>query len=329
MKTKQKTIRILLIFLLIIILGAAGFGTAAVVKYRQCAASTEKAVIEKTVALSADKDVPIGKNIDISAEIRVPWGCSIAALDVQTGKGAQLAGSPSFERVKTGWGYIVLKINAVIHAYRPGEIPAGTITASLEGGAEGKQELTLSVPSFSAKALPVTDKDQLEIAGRITEDAEPEKHTTKIIILIASVILLGAIVYFLLRRRKRRFSALPPWDVALQSIGGIKDDLHNGRSNAAAAITRLTDVIRSYLEIRFTLRAEHQTTREFLDEIQIGGPLEEKQREFLKEFLQSADMVKFAKAPANVMAFDEAALRAETLVRETSASEEKGKDGAK
>lgn len=91
---------------------------------------------------------------------------------------------------------------------------------------------------------------------------------------------------------------------------------------------RLTDVIRSYLEQRFHLRAEHQTTREFLDEIRSGGPLEEKQRSFLKEFLASADMVKFAKAPADTMAFDEAALRAETLVRETAVKEENGKESA-
>ena len=39
-------------------------------------------------------------------------------------------------------------------------------------------------------------------------------------------------------------------------------------------------------------------------------------------------MVKFAKAPADVMAFDEAALRAETLVRETAVTEENGKESA-
>ncbi len=333
MRTKltipQKITRGLLILLLILVVGAAGFGGAAAVKYRQCAASPEKAVIEKTAALSEDHDVPIGRNIDISAEIRAPWGRTLTALDVQPGKGAQLAGTPSFERIKTGWGYVIWKIRAVMHAFRPGEIPAGTIGAVVEGGAEKKQELNLSLPSFSAKTLPVTDQDQLEIAGRITPPAEPENRTAKVIAAIAILVLLGAALWYFLRRRSMKRGVLPPWTVALQSIGGIKDDLHNGRANAASAITRLTDVIRGYLEIRFRLRAEHQTTREFLNEIQVGGPLEDKQRDFLKEFLVSADMVKFAKAPADVMAFDEAATRAETLVRETTVTEENGKDGAK
>lgn len=325
----QKFMRFLLLLLLILAAGAAGLGTVAAIKYRQCTASPEKAVIEQTAVLSESKDVPIGRNIELTAEIRAPWGRTLTAFDVQPGKGSQLAGTPSWKRLKTGWGSVTWKLLATLHAYHPGEIPAGTANVLIEGGAEKTQTLTLSLPSFTAKTLPVTDSDQPEIAGRITPPETPANRTAWILAGIVILILLGLTIRLFLKYRNSSRHALPPWTLALQSIGGIKDDLHSGRASAASAITRLTDVIRGYLEVRFHLRAEHQTTREFLNEIQLGGPLEENQRDFLKEFLVSADMVKFAKAPADVMAFDEAAARAETLVRETTLTDEHGKDGTK
>lgn len=324
----QKIIRGLLILLLILAAGAAGFATVTVVKYRQSAASPEKTSIEQPVRLSEERDVPIGRNIEFSAGLRVPWGRTPASLDVRTGEGSQLAGTPEFRRTRIGWGYSLWEIHGILHAYRPGEIPAGSIETVIEGGAEKKQDLTLTLPAFTARALPVTAQDQLAIAGRIRTEAEPEYRNTGLAAVVVILLLAAAGLWILLRRRSRKREILPPWTLALQSIGGIRSDLHEGRADAAAAITRLTDIIRSYLEVRFRLRAEHQTTREFLDEIRSGGPLEEKQRSFLREFLASADMVKFAKAPADVMAFDEAALRAETLVRETAVTEENGKESA-
>lgn len=324
----QKILRGLLILLLILAAGTAGFATVTVVKYRQSATSPEKASIEQPVRLSAERDVPIGRNIDFSAELRIPWGRTPASLDVRTGEGSQLSGPPVLRRERIGWGYTLWEIRGSLHAFRPGEIPAGSVEAVVEGGAEKKQNLSLTLPAFRSRALTVSGGDKLEIAGRIPESAEAENRTVPVVLAVGILILLALVLWILLRRRGAKRALLPPWDLALESIGAIRSDLHGGKADAALAIMRLTDVIRSYLEQRFHLRAEHQTTREFLDEIRSGGPLEEKQRSFLKEFLASADMVKFAKAPADTMAFDEAALRAETLVRETAVKEENGKESA-
>ena len=326
---RNRFVRALLIVVLVLIAAAAAFGIALAVKYNACAKSPEKAVIEQTAALSEDKDVPLGKNIRISSSVRLPWGRRIVAFDVVPGKGAQLAGSPEYVRESIGWGSTLWRLNAVMHAYRPGAIEPGTMTAVIEGGADRKQELSMSLPGFSAKALPVTDRDDLVTAGKIVEPERSVKSPVAAIAVIAVLVIAG-VLWILLRRRAVRKQAPPPWTVALDTIGHIRTDLHNGRANAASAIVSLTDVIRSYLEVRFHLRVEHQTTREFLDDIRNGGPLDSKQSSFLKEFLNSADMVKFARAPADVMLFDEAASRAETLVRETAVAEpEDGKETRK
>ena len=326
---KNGFLRALLITALVLIAAAAAFGVATAVKYRASAKSAGKAVIEQPPVLSADKDVPIGENIRVTATIRIPWGRRPVAFDALPGKGAQLAGAPEFVRESINWGSTLWRFSAVIHAYRSGLIEPGTMTAVLEGGAERKQELSMSLPGFTAKALPVSDREELVTAGKI-EESGGTAGRSKLLIALIAVIAAAGILFVLLRSRKARKQAPPPWTVALDTIGHIRSDLHNGRANAASAIVSLTDVIRAYLESRFHLRVEHQTTREFLDDIRRGGPLDAKQSSFLKEFLNSADMVKFARAPADVMLFDEAAARAETLVRETAVPEaEQGKEVSK
>ena len=163
----QKFVRGVLLLLLLLVLCAAGTGIAAAVKYRQCAHSADRAEIAKSAELTAARDVPIGSTVGVSAEIRAPWGRALTELAVQPGKNSQLVGTPSFERIKTGWGFVVWKLNATVLAYRPGEIPAGSITVQIEGGAEKKQELNLALPAFTAKALAVAADETPGIAGRI------------------------------------------------------------------------------------------------------------------------------------------------------------------
>ena len=81
--------------------------------------------------------------------------------------------------------------------------------------------------------------------------------------------------------------------------------------------TRVADTIRVYLEERFSLRAPERTTEEFLVELQSSRHLTRDQKQTLGEFLQSCDLVKFARfepTEAALRQLHEAALR---LVDET------------
>ena len=58
---------------------------------------------------------------------------------------------------------------------------------------------------------------------------------------------------------------------------------------------RLSDIVRSYLEGRFHLRAPEMTTEEFLQAAQRDPQLAPPQRSLLGTFLSEADLVKFAR----------------------------------
>ena len=105
--------------------------------------------------------------------------------------------------------------------------------------------------------------------------------------------LIGAIVLVLLLRKKPRL--VPP---VLPAHLRAKQKL----AEALALITQpkpfviaVSDTARTYLEERFQFRAPERTTEEFLHELHGTDLLTGEQKESLGGFLESCDLVKFAK----------------------------------
>ncbi len=105
--------------------------------------------------------------------------------------------------------------------------------------------------------------------------------------------LIGAIVLFLLLRKKPR--PVPP---VLPAHVRAKQKLEE----ALALITQpkpfviaVSDTTRTYLEERFQFRAPERATEEFLHELHGTDLLTGEQKESLGGFLESCDLVKFAK----------------------------------
>ena len=81
--------------------------------------------------------------------------------------------------------------------------------------------------------------------------------------------------------------------------------------------------MRGYLEARFALPASSRTTPEFLAGLDRDGtPLDRSDRAFLRDFMNEADLVKFARADASCDALVSAIGKAETLVENTTPHEE-------
>ncbi len=79
----------------------------------------------------------------------------------------------------------------------------------------------------------------------------------------------------------------------------------------------VSETLRVYLEERFKLRAPERTTEEFLTELQTSTALNREQKQSLAEFLQSCDLVKFARFEPTESALRELHDAALRLVDET------------
>ena len=124
---------------------------------------------------------------------------------------------------------------------------------------------------------------------------------------LLGIILIGAIIFLVLyaisRRNKKKplfqrppKPKLPPHVIALQELDKLKTEELWQHEKVKDYYTRLTDIVRVYIEERFAITAMEQTTSEILTGFKGEVvPIEAKSFNELKEILEVADLVKFAK----------------------------------
>lgn len=152
--------------------------------------------------------------------------------------------------------------------------------------------------------------------------AFPAGHRFAIIVV---VILLGILLAWLIRRFLKNRPALgrrevplpPPWDLAFTQLKQLKDDNLPGQGRIKDYYTRLSGIVRRYIEARFDIRAPEMTTEEFLWSLRSSDKLTTPQKEALGQFLTCCDMVKFARYGSTPQEIETSFALAERLVSET------------
>lgn len=141
----------------------------------------------------------------------------------------------------------------------------------------------------------------------IQEVKKPFTSYGWILTIIAAVLLLliVAFVYFVFIRKKefpflQIQKKLPPFDRAIQDLKELQNSKYLIQSQHKEYYTRLTDIVKAYLEEEVHILAKESTTDELLTKINLlqeKGKLNLNQETItnLKRVLQTADLVKFAK----------------------------------
>lgn len=137
-----------------------------------------------------------------------------------------------------------------------------------------------------------------------------------IALAVVAFIAIGVVVGLMLRKRKKLVPLAPPVPPHLRAKQKLAEALMF-ISDANRFCTEVSNTLRWYLEERFQLRAPERTTEEFLVELQTSRHLTVDQKQSLGSFLESCDLVKFARhepTEDNLRQLHDAALR---LVDET------------
>jgi hypothetical protein len=118
---------------------------------------------------------------------------------------------------------------------------------------------------------------------------------------LALVVVVGVVVLVLrLRSRKPLFShekpVIPPYVLAIQALDGIKEEKPWQHGKTKEYYTRLTGALRGYLEGELEIPALEQTTHEIVQELKGRDEVDPRERESLEQLLDTADLVKFARA---------------------------------
>ena len=135
-------------------------------------------------------------------------------------------------------------------------------------------------------------------------------------LLILAAVL--ALVYWLWKRRQptdaSNAPAPPtPYELAIRALQQLREE----NPPVEEFYTRLSDIVRHYLEGRFYLHAPERTTEEFLYEVTQDNALAQEHKDLLGPFLQESDLVKFARHHPEQSDMQRALEAAEKFVRDT------------
>lgn len=116
------------------------------------------------------------------------------------------------------------------------------------------------------------------------------------------ILVLLIIIFILFRKYKNRpvekYIApkiiIPAHITALAALNQLKKQKGWEQENRKKYYSQLTDAVRLYLEDRFKIQALEQTTTEIIRDLKFAD-ITANDKEFLKQILQQADFVKFAK----------------------------------
>ncbi len=130
--------------------------------------------------------------------------------------------------------------------------------------------------------------------------------------VVLALAVAGVVAWWWWKRRKPVLAGetpvpLSPLEVALAALERLRQD----NPPVEEFYTRLSDIVRHYIEDRFGLRAPEQTTEEFL----ATATLPAQHMTLLGAFLQEADLVKFARHRPGKEDMERAFVAAETFIR--------------
>jgi hypothetical protein len=119
------------------------------------------------------------------------------------------------------------------------------------------------------------------------------------------LVALGLLGLLLWRRHRQALLAKQPEVVArlaLEDALAELDKAHKqlSKENCRPYAICVSGIVRRYIEHRFSIRAPHRSTEEFLGEAQRAPELGAKHKEKLGYFLQCCDFLKFARGYADV-----------------------------
>ncbi len=119
--------------------------------------------------------------------------------------------------------------------------------------------------------------------------------------LAAVLLAIFVIRYFKRRKRgtagpgKKIFPSEPAHVIAIRELEALEKEKLWQQGLVKVYHTRITEILRNYLERRYHIPALEQTTREIMDQLEYLGGVPSGSRNELQQILVLADLVKFAK----------------------------------
>lgn len=249
------------------------------------------------------KNIKIGEQIEYKISVQAPADAVVVFPEGQTFGALEMVKTSSTDTLKKTGKFRLEK------AYYLTQFDEGKYTIP-------QQKINISNKDFYTDSLLIevhtiavdTLKQPLYDIKPIAEVASPSSFRLWLWIVLGLVVLLfsaTALYFFIFRKKKlsaeEERKKLPPFERAIQDLKDLQNSKYLIESQHKAYYTRLTDIVKEYLEDEVHILAKESTTDELLAKVtalqQTGKlHLSEETINNLKRVLQNADLVKFAKS---------------------------------
>jgi hypothetical protein len=249
------------------------------------------------------KNIKIGEQIEYKISVQAPADAVVVFPDGQAFGALEMVKTNPTDTLKEAGKFRLEK------AYYLTQFDEGKYTIP-------QQKIQISHKDFYTDSLLVevhnvavdTLKQPLYDAKPIAEVTSPSSFRLWLWIVLGLVVLLfsaTALYFFIFRKKKlsaeEERKKLPPFERAIQDLKDLQNSKYLIESQHKAYYTRLTDIVKEYLEDEVHILAKESTTDELLAKVtalqQTGKlHLSEETINNLKRVLQNADLVKFAKS---------------------------------
>lgn len=179
-------------------------------------------------------------------------------------------------------------------------------------------------------AIDTTKQKMFPIKAIQSEPYTFDDFLPYLIWVILGLLLIGGLIYYLKTRKKEEateeemIAALPPFEEAIERLHKLDEKLLWQNNEVKKYYSELTEIIRSYIEKELKIPALESTTDELKDTLADFNDAKtiETSREAirkLKELLQEADLVKFAKSKPLSHEIEEDRKDAESVLKDLKA----------
>ena len=283
-------------------------------------------------------DVQVGKPFTLDLSLKVPYGWFVEwndfAIDTLSEQ-IDIIKRGNVERTADADSNVIVKQQLTLMTFDTGQVrlPAVGLTYARSFDDPMRMKAFTEPIDLYATTMVVDTLQPYKpiIAPLDAPISMKEVFPWLLVVLLAVLVGLGFWLFF--KRRKKRVDqdgnivrgpVIPPYDKAVDDLKRLREEKLWQSGKVKEYFSSLTDIAREYIEGQFGVNAVEMTTDDILEEIRpLRFPKETYDK--LKDTMEVADLVKFAKYSASTLESDTALTSMTEFVDESYAHFQKMK----